>query len=193
MSNFLVFLDHQHSGKPNKWKDTGASNGNNNEIDLTWKYMFYARKALQDLGVDVCILADGRYSERHNRVNEYMNDPKNKRKAIYVSCHTNAGSGNYGAVFYDYRSKTGKALSMRITAFLQHLEGLKISKAIQSEETGWTKHAYNTISGVKKPTAICYEPFFIRCADHRRYLTEDGLEEIGKALAYGISKFWGLL
>lgn len=194
----LVFLDRQHCGKPNRWKDLGASrdldeNGivstRECEAILTAIYILECEIILREKGYDVCVLSDGHYSERHKRVNDYQGD----ENAVYISCHINAGAarGGYGSCFYDHRSTTGDSLASAIC------EELKVNcpelnnrtKIIECNPSDWTKNAYYTIKGVNC-TAICYEPFFIDCEAHEPLLTAEGLRRVGKSLAIGIDMFF---
>ena len=184
----IVFLDRQHHGKPNKWNDCGASNGDIHETWLTSQYIHHCEWKLRAAGIDVCVLSDGWYSDRHERVNKYA---QGHQKSIYVSCHINAGGGDYGAVFYDHRSQNGKDLAHHITARLhQWCDPLhNKTKSIPCQPEDWTAHAFNTIKGVGRPVAVCFEPFFIDCEDHKDLMTPHGLELVGISLATAIKTY----
>ena len=194
----LVFLDRQHCGKPNRWKDLGASrdldeNGfvstRECEAILTSIYILECEIILREKGYNVCILSDGHYSERHKRVNDYQGG----ENAVYVSCHINAGSsrGGYGCCFFDYRSSKGDKLGSAINQELQINcpELNNRTKIIECNPSDWTKNAYYTIKGVNCP-AVCFEPFFIDCENHQSLLTDEGLKRVGKSLAIGIDTYF---
>lgn len=187
----LVFLDRQHTGKPNRWKDCGAvSPGGVQEIYLTDKYIHYAQIRLRDQGIDVCVLSDGHYSERHERVNRYaQTDPF----SVYIACHINAGGGAYSAAFYDYRSSNGenlaKCINDRLNQRVQQFNNPRNTREIKAQPGDWTKNAYYTIKGVA-PVAICWEPFFIDNNDHADLMTDEGLKNLGQCLADGIKTYF---
>lgn len=192
----VVYLDRQHSGKPGrKAEDRGAAadldgdgsiSVDEREAMLTARYGLAAEAALIEAGHIVVPIADGWYSDRHRRVNQYAGTFPKEYPQVYVSLHLNAGGGDYGAVFYDHRSRSGPELSARIAKQLRmvapELNGVK---CIPAKPGDWTKHAWATIQ-VQQPVAICYEPAFIDCPEHSELLTKEGLSCIGRALAAGI-------
>jgi len=184
----MIFLDRQHLGKPNRWNDEGAKNDEMTETYLTSQYIFHAENHLRMHDIDVCVLSDGWYSDRHARVNEYC---RTGVKSVYVACHINAGvNGTYGASFYDYRSSGGKILSECINRHLDlHCSELSSVKAIPAQPDDWTAHAFNTIKNVGQPTAVCFEPFFIDAPSHALLKQPSGIHRVGIALAEGILEF----
>ena len=184
----IVFLDRQHHGKPNRWDDCGATNDGVHETWLTAQYIHHCEWKLREAGISVCVLSDGWYKDRHKRVNEYS---QGHEKSIYVSCHVNAGSGDYGSVFYDHRSTRGRDLAQHINGRLhQWCDPLhNKTKSIASNPDDWTVNAYNTIKGVGRSVAVCFEPFFIDCNEHKTLMTSSGLELVGLSLAVGIKSF----
>jgi len=184
----IVFLDRQHHGKPKRWDDCGASNDGVHETWLTAQYIHHCEWKLREAGIDVCVLSDGWYSDRHDRVNKYA---QGHQKSVYVACHINAGGGDYGATFYDHRSSSGRDLAQHINARLhQWCDPLhNKTKSIAASPNDWTKHAYNTIKGVGAPVAICFEPFFIDCESHNELKTHHGCELVGLSLAVGIKSY----
>jgi N-acetylmuramoyl-L-alanine amidase len=181
-----VFLDRQHRGKPGRWNDEGAKNAEMTETYLTSQYIFHAENHLIMHGIDVIVLTDGHYSERHARVNEYVDTGL----SVYIACHINAGGGDYGASFYDYRSTAGSKLAHLIDLSLANLcPELRTVKRIECRPDDWTKNAYYTIKGVARPVAICFEPLFIDCKDHEPLTTPEGIRRVGVALAEGITNY----
>ena len=184
----IVFLDRQHHGKPKNWDDCGASNDGVHETWLTSQYINHCEWKLRDAGIDVCVLSDGSYKDRHARVNEYA---KCHSKSVYVACHINAGGGDYGCTFFDHRSPRGRDLAVHINGRLhQWCDPLhNKTKSIPCNPDDWTKNAYNTIKGIGAPVAVCFEPFFIDCEQHKTLKTPHGLELVGLSLAVGIKSF----
>ena len=195
----LVILDIQHMGKPTHQKisDWGAVNDldhsgtfetGEQEAALTYQYVGHAAFALRDLGHSVIILADGWYSERHQRANKYSHDIN--LPSIYIAAHVNAGGGNYGAIFYDYRSARGWKLSETMGKHLEFkCHELTTVKTIISRPDDWTKNAFSTISGIMSPIGICYEPFFLDNQNHAILATSDGLQRIGEAIANAVDEY----
>lgn len=184
----IVFLDRQHHGKPNRWDDCGASNNDVHETWLTAQYIHHCEWKLREAGISVCVLSDGWYKDRHKRVNEYS---KGHEKSIYVSCHVNAGGGDYALTLYDHRSSSGLDLAQHINGRLHQwcdpLHNKTKTRAANPDD--WTVNAYNTIKGVGRPVAVCFEPFFIDCNEHKELMTPSGLELVGLSLAVGIKSF----
>lgn len=180
-----VFLDRQHLGKPGKWNDEGAKNAEVTETYLTSQYIFAAENHLRMMGIDVCVLTDGWYKERHARVNQYA-----EGKCVYIACHINAGGGAYGASFYDHRSSAGSALAHQVNIALANAcPELQSVKRIECKPGDWTEHAYNTIKNVGRPVALCFEPLFIDCAEHQPLCLPEGIRRVGIALAEGIANY----
>ena len=198
-----VYLDRQHAGKPGRRvRDRGAAADldgdglvevHEREAMLTPVYLLAAETRLIEYGFDVYTLADGSYRDRHERVNEYDRDERGA--SCYVAAHLNAGWRNrpgdaYGAIFYDYRSTSGRSLAKRIAAELRlvapELSDVKVRPASPND---WTRNAFYTIANVN-PVAVCYEPAFMDCETHAAILgTAEGLEAIGRALADGVNRW----
>ena len=192
----IVFLDRHHHGKPHSWDDMGASrdlDGNGltsireNESILTGFYILHAEIRLRELGHSVCVLSDGRYSDRHARVNQYAGND-----SVYVACHVNAGAtaSGYGSVFFDFRTSSGNVLAADICTELARLPELDQKvKTIEAGAADWTRNAYNTIKNVNCH-AVCFEPFFIDSDRHRALTSDSGLKSVGVALADGIHRYF---
>jgi len=199
----VIYLDRQHSGKPARPLDTGASydidgdgkiGTDEQEALLTPRYLWAAELALREMGHIVIPISDGTYGDRHNRVNSYAGTFAAHVPQIYVSGHLNAGwkgqpGSAYGAVFYDSRSRSGPELASRVARQLRmvapELNGVK---CIPAKPGDWTKNAWATIQ-VQQPVALCFEPAFIDCPEHAELLTPEGLHLIGRSLAAGINNW----
>ncbi len=165
----IVFIDRQHAGKPKKITDRGAGrdvdqDGNitADEMEAIWtgRLSIELEVKLIDMGFKVMPISDGNYSQRHDRVNEYSN--MHPGPWVYLAMHLNSGGGNYGSYFYDYRSTQGQQLAtIMATKLKEQLPIIPKTTAIPANPNDWTKNAYYTIRRVKKPVAICCEPFFM--------------------------------
>lgn len=192
----LVCLSRDHVGKPDKLKDTGASadldhNGKvsvaEQEAILTAQYILAAEIRMRELGHDVIVISDGRYSDRHTRVNGYAKVYPGK--VAYVACHLNAGGGAYGSCFFDERSKAGPllatAVANKLRAAFSELASVKVFGAAPG---GTWANAYATISGVYdgRAVGVCFEPCFMDGPHATELLSTNGLTRIGGALADGL-------
>ena len=184
----IVFLDRQHLGKPKKWRDLGASHDGVHETWCTSIYLHYCEWKLRESDIDVVLISDGWYGDRAARVNQYA---VGYNKSVYVAAHVNAGGGDYGTTFYDHRSTNGQRLATHINGRLhQWCDSLhNKTKQIAARPDDWTSNAFNTIKRVSSPVAVCFEPFFIDCEDHKSLTTLSGLELVGTALAVGIKSY----
>jgi N-acetylmuramoyl-L-alanine amidase len=183
----MIYLDIQHIGKPNKRKDMGASIGDKPEqTEAYWTslYAFFCEMKLRELGHEVMRITDGIYSSRHSRVNNYHSYREDQ--GVYISCHINAGGGDKGIMFYDYRSLRGKELAKCICTKLSELTQISTTKSIACRPEDWTKNAFNTIKGIQRPVAICCEPFFIDNPRNQELLTFSNIKRVGELLAEGI-------
>jgi hypothetical protein len=191
----IIFIDRQHSGQINKVKARGAVIDANDDGKITAEEMeaiWTGRLSIEleikllDLGFDVIPITDGKYSERHVRVNKYAES--HPGPWVYLAMHLNAGGGNYGSYFYDYRSKQGQQLA---TILAQHLKNevpqLEKTKAIECNPTNWTKNAFYTIRNVARPVGICCEPFFIDT--HKSLLSIPNIIKVANSMALGIKEW----
>jgi hypothetical protein len=194
----IVILDRQHHGKPNK-SDKGARtelDGRTvHEVDLTHDYIEAASALLLAEGHAVYVLDHGWYSARHARACEIARENPDERIA-YVACHINAGSGSYGLVLHDARSRGGHALAEAVADALGPAAAPHIDRALvraADREGSWSR-AMTTIQGIWSGPAniagICFEPFFIDSERNRDLLSPAGLTLVGQALAAGCMQ-WG--
>ena len=191
----LVFIDRQHAGKPNKIADRGASrdiNGDgeitSDELEAIWtsRIAISLEIKLLDMGINVMPISDGRYSERHERVNKYAD--MHPGPWVYLAMHLNAGGGNYGAFFYDHRSSNGQQLATIMATQLNgDVEEIEKAKAIPAEKDNWTKNAFYTIRSVGRPVAICCEPFFMDT--HQSLLSMQGVFKVASSMAIALRKW----
>ena len=169
MNVMIVFIDRQHSGKPSKINDRGASKDINGygeitaeELEAIWtgRLAIELEVKLLDMGIKVFPISDGKYIDRHKRVNFYAE--QHPGPWVYLAMHLNSGGGNYGSFFYDHRSRSGQQLGTILAQQLgQDIPEIESTKAIECNKDNWTKNAFFTIRNVGRPVAICCEPFFI--------------------------------
>lgn len=192
----IIYIDRQHSGKPNRIQDRGAGfdldqDGriSNDEREAIWtaRISIELEIILIDMGYSVMPISDGSYLDRHKRVNSYAKMNPNE-KHVYLAMHLNAGGGSYGAFFYHFSSSEGKDLASKMSESLQ-LGCREISevKPISSNPDDWTKNAYNTIKGIGRPIAICCEPIFMDF--HSGMLSIPGIQKIVWGMADGLKKW----
>ena len=198
MVRCVVYLDRQHSGKPGrKANDRGAQadiDGDGvigveeREAMLTARYLLACEVALLHMGHTVIPISDGWYRDRHKRVNAYAAGFPSDVPQVYCAGHLNAGGGgDYGAIFYDSRSKAGPVLARRIANQIRMAAPeIDSVKAIAASPDDWTKNAHATIANVGRPVAVCLEPLFIDQPAHADLLTPEGLTVIGRAISAGI-------
>jgi len=163
--------------------------GNGMEAIYTGYLSLMIEEKLLEHGVKVMPIGDGKYSERHNRVNEYSKKfPQDKQ--VYLALHLNAGGGDY-ASFFHMGSTGGATLASSICDKLREasLPGLVRCLPKKASPNDWTKNAHYTIKGVKTPIALCCEPIFMDT--HRDLLTFEHLKTIAEAIASGIVS-WSL-
>lgn len=190
----LVCIDRQHSGKPNRLSDRGASQDLDGDGVISWaekEAIWTGRIAIEleilllEMGYDVLPISDGDYKSRHERVNQYS---QGHLDCIYLALHLNAGGGDYGSFFHHYASVAGRELAQSIADSLhQSLPNINSCKAIAARSEDWTKNAWNTIKGVGRPVAICCEPLFMDT--HQNLLNHHGIKQISLGIAQGI-KNW---
>ena len=190
----IVFIDRQHSGKPNKINDRGASRDVNGDGKITaeekeaiWtaRISIELEIALLDMGINVMPISDGTYSQRHARVNDYAN--RHPGPWVYLAMHLNSGGGNYGSYFYDYRSSQGQQLATILSKELKSVIDIN-TKALPANPDNWTKNAFYTIRHVQRPVAICCEPFFMDT--HQNLLSIPNIKKISTSMALAL-RAWG--
>lgn len=198
-------LDRQHTGKSPYSTDMGAwadLDGDSvhdleeQEAMLTPQYLRHAELRLRLLDHVAIPMSDGSYADRHARAARYARQMPSERFG-YIAAHFNSSepSGDYGAIFYDYRSQGGAALAGLVaTALRASCPELATVKVLAARHDDWTKDAYATIEGIwagpGNISGVCFEPCFMNQPLHRALLLEDGLRRIGHALADGLNA-WG--
>lgn len=194
-----AILDRQHTGKSaasadlGAWADLdgdGVKDVQEYESLITPRYLWHAEVCIRSAGHAVIPISDGTYTERHARAADYARQTPAQRFG-YVAAHLNAGDGDYGSVFHDSRSATGRALAEAIAQALRdRCPELARVRVFASRRGDWTARAQTTIDGIwAGPGNLCgvvFEPCFINNTDHRPLLRGTGLQRIGMALADGI-------
>tara|TARA_R100000808_G_C2132373_1_gene141316 strand:- start:15 stop:668 length:654 start_codon:yes stop_codon:yes gene_type:complete len=211
----ITFVDWQHSGKPNHkhMRDRGAwgdLNQNRSRLKLdgqidikeleaywTGKLAFQIMWDCYARNMPSILLGDGWYANRARRASAYV--PR-REKAVLLALHFNAltggltkKSGDYGSVFYDYRS--GEHNGPRLAGLLcqrlgRALPEVKRFKRIRATSKDWTRNAFSTIRGAPgNIIALCVEPAFIDQEDHRNVFTDSGIERMSEAIVTAIQEF----
>ena len=133
----VVYLDRQHSGKPARPRDRGASADldgdgkiarDEQEAAMTARYLLACELALLEMGHVVIPISDGSYNERHARVNRYAGTFKAGRPQVYLAAHLNSGGGDYGLIGSVDERGVGYNRSQyrcRCRRFRQYLRGLR--------------------------------------------------------------------
>ena len=188
----IVFIDRQHAGKPGRVDDRGAARDINGDGEISAderEAIWTARISIElevkliDMGIKVMPISDGRYADRHQRVNAYANQMEAPH--VYLAMHLNSGGGKYGSFFYDYRSANGLRLARQMSTQLElAVDELETCKAIKASPDDWTKNAWYTIRGVGRPVAICCEPFFMDT--HTSLLSQSGIGRVSTAMAMAL-------
>ena len=82
----------------------------------------------------------------------------------------------------------GAAAALYIKDALGKIDGLESSKTLQAQPSDWTSNAFNTIDGIYagRGCGLCLEPFFIDAKQHSHLMSDEGLEQVGNAIAVGV-------
>lgn len=171
-----------HAGRPSRWSDRGAAFEATEEVSVVRRYLDAFDREARALGHTVVLLSDGEYSAQWARADAYQ-------ARVYLNCHVNAGGGDRGELFYDYRSIRGRALAEVVAAELgQAVPWACRARACRPDTNGISRdgdysEAFSCISGVKA-VALCVEPYFLD--GPRRAWFLDHLDLIGQGLARGV-------
>ena len=169
----IVCLSIDHHGKPHKLDDRGAVGHALCETDYTSRYAWVCERELRKSGAKVMVISSGHYKDRWALADSVGAD-------CYISLHMNAGGGDRGEVFFDYRTSpdNGIALAKRIQQSLDD----RVPWYVEVKPACESDRAYRCIEGLKT-VGIVYEPAFI---DSPRGPLMDHRSSMGKALADGI-------
>lgn len=201
----LAILDIQHTGRASRPGDMGAGadldhdgqvEPDEREVAIVRAYVDVARARLEGMGIEVLVLDQGEYSERHARAAAAAEARPRRDRAAYVACHLNAGQGDYGLVLYDHRSTGGRRLAESVAWEL----GAQLRPPLRRVVTSWTgaptqsppyPRAWACLRGIYDGPAelvgVLVEPAFVDRPDHAPLTTGDGPRRIGEALALGVS------
>ena len=170
----IIALSIDHHGKPDRLEDRGAVGHDGlTEVDYTSRYAWVAERELRKAGARVVVISDGRYLDRWMRADLMQAE-------CYVSCHMNAGGGDRGEVYYDYRTgpSNGIALANSINQSLND----RVPWSVETKSAGKGDRAFRCIEGLNT-VGIVYEPGFL---DSHRGPLLDQCRGIGRALAEGV-------
>jgi len=194
----LVILERAHIGKPGR-HDLGAGADldgdglvevHEREAELTPLYINAARDYLESKGHEVTIIEKGTYRERQEAACALARDQAGP--VAYVACHLNAGGGSYGLTIHDHRSSMGSRLAHCVATSLRAFAFDGMSKVVVGATApggswprawGCVRHVY---TGPANVCAMLFEPLFLDQPKHHKWLTPDGLQAVGYALAGGL-------
>lgn len=184
-----AILDRQHLGKPSKPGDHGAVHGALRETDLTEGYIAAAAETLRAAGVEVLVLTEGEYADRHRQAIAWARTLA--ERCAYVACHVNAGGGRYALAEYDGRSKAGAKLAAALSDACASLPGISAGKVVPlaAGERGWIC-IDGIYAGPGQLSGAIFEPGFIDAPAHAALWTSEGLRLVGQTLAAGVLA-WG--
>lgn len=180
-----VVLDAGHRAKHSKPNDRGAAAGGYTEVDIVLPCLLAVDARLRGYGHDVLLLLSGEYPDRWQEAHAWGAD-------AYVQGHMNSDGGDYGAVFFDHRSKRGASLASWVA---HELEGV-VPWAVHSTEARPDSNGrpgdegeapYACIHGCYplRPVGLLLEPGFIDRPAHRLYLLANP-GPVGEAIARGV-------
>lgn len=185
-----VFLDIGHMGKPGKPLDRGASFEGDFESALCMTYALFAEGMFLRAGYEVFLLCYGEYATRKQSANRIT--ANNPRTALYLSCHLNAGSGNYSLVehYYDATEQTRRIADIVVSHFRQKL-GTKYPS--MSFAAGGVKELSKGERGAvclkeTNMSALILEPLFIDNPEHL-LLARGHSFEIARAIFDAVEEF----
>lgn len=185
------------------------------EANLTPFYIAAATAELEAQGYDVALIDPANqgevadYPERWTQANELASGYDGP--VAYLACHLNAGGGDYACALYDQRSGGGKSLAGAVMVAMRQAELPGVKRALPRScyddrhskvagrwvnangDPAWLYRAFNTIKGIYSGPAnvsgICLEPLFVDT--HQHLLDEDGLAQVGRAVADGLAAWLG--
>lgn len=179
----LIVLDVGHAGKPQRPNDRGVIRGDLVEVELTWRYVLAADHELRRQGFQVLLGGSGSYESRWAQADALG-------ALAYIQCHVNAGGGDRGEVFYDYRSTAGRALATAVATELAEAMPWPVrALRCHPDDDGEPRdedygEAFSCIAGVRA-VALVLEPYFIDGPQTAHFITH--LDAVGTALARGIA------
>lgn len=193
----MVILDIQHTGRAGTREgDLGAMadvdgdgrvETHEREALLTPAYVAAATQTLALRGQSSALLAAGEYSARHRRA-QLLATQAPAHTAAYMAAHLNAGGGSYGLILHLPGAVRARRLAQCLAEVLA-TELPQLSRVrVEAAEGAWSRAAV-TLAGLAGDDAtcpaVCLEPAFLDCPQHRPLLTWSGLELIGGAVARG--------
>lgn len=187
----LAYVDIGHRNKRGRLGDRGAlrqdpQRGPLEEATLATLYGLALDAELRRLGWDVILGGAGDYEERWHQADELHAD-------VYLQLHVNAGGGDRGEIFYDYRSTRGQRLAELVADRLGHVVRWPCrARACRPDTNGVPRdadyaEAFSTIAGVRA-VALCVEPYFVDGPQFDAFHAH--LDDIGRAIAQGLAA-WG--
>jgi len=185
----LVFADIGHQNKPARLNDRGVVRGDLVEVELANRYVRVLDRELRRLGHTCIVGGVGSYEERWAMADRLGAD-------IYLQAHVNAGGGDRGEIFWDYRSRgRGSVLAERIAEEMVKLVPWPVrAHRCHPDDDGEARdedygEAFACIRGVRA-VAVLVESYFIDGPRVDWFAGEEGVTACGIGIARGIHA-WG--
>lgn len=170
----LICLSIDHCGKPNNISDRGAVGHEELcEVDYSGRYAWICERYLRKAGLDTVVISSGSYESRWNFADGLG-------ATAYIALHMNAGAGDRGEIFFDYRTSPGNGVALA-AAIRDSLDD-RVPWFVETKPASQTARAYRCIEGLRT-TGIVYEPAFL---DGPRGPLLDYCKAMGRGLADGI-------
>lgn len=185
----LVFADIGHQNKPARLNDRGVVKGDLVEVEIANRYVRALDRELRRLGHTCIVGGVGAYEERWAMADRLGAD-------IYLQAHVNAGGGDRGEVFWDYRSLgRGSVLAELIAEEMaERVPWPVIARRCHPDDDGEPRdedygEAFGCIKGVKA-VAVLTECYFVDGPQVGWFAGEEGVNACGIGIARGIHA-WG--
>lgn len=195
----MVVLDPGH-GPGNPSRPLGAQYGGLIERDLAVRYVEHIRERLAELGIATRI-TDGSKPYAERQADVLIAD-------CYVSCHVNAGRGDYGAALHEWDRDGAASLADAILDRLAphsdlrfcargvwdtgEAEGHEFSRrtvgSTRIRALAWGDRGRGCVAAIAPEIpSVLVEPGFIDSERHAALWTDRGLQWVGHAIADGIA------
>lgn len=181
-----VYLDAGHGDKGDRYDPgaqlVGTPGDEGTEARLVRALRSLVAVELVAAGLQVAIVPDGPYRERHAWVRERQQGARGR--SLYLQLHGNAGQGTYALCEYDAQSEEGRRAAQIIVAELERLSQIRAGqvRALESGERGYT--CIQGIWPVRACAAVLVEGAFLDTPAHAA-LWGDQMQAQARAIAAG--------
>jgi N-acetylmuramoyl-L-alanine amidase len=184
----LVYADIGHQNKPQRINDRGVVRGSLVEVELATRYVRVLDRELRRLGHTCIVGGVGRYEDRWAQADALG-------ASVYLQAHVNAGGGDRGEIFYDYRSRgRGSILAQQIAEEVgARVPWPVVAKNCHPDDDGEPRdedygEAFGCIKGVRA-VAVLTESYFIDGPQVGWFASDAGLEAVGVGIAQGLARW----